>query len=444
MKTDIVIKNCTVVNEEKITERDVLIRDGRIEEVASEISSEGKIIEASGLHLFPGVIDDQVHFREPGLTDRGNIKSESLAAIAGGTTSFMDMPNVLPPTLTNQLWNQKIEIASANASANYSFYMGSSNENIEEIRSINPSEVCGVKVFMGSSTGNLLVDNQESLNLIFRDSPVLIATHCEDTPMIKKAEARFKAKYGEDIPIEAHSEIRSREACLRSSKKAVALANKYDQNLHILHISTADELSLFSNKPIEEKLITAEVCVPHLYFNSEDYQSKGSLIKCNPSIKLASDQLALIDALKTGLIDFVATDHAPHVLANKDNSYMDCPSGMPSIEQTLIVVLELVKNGSLALKDVPNITSHNIAKRFKIKDRGFIREGYWADLVLVDLNDEHIIDDTKTNYACGWSPFNGDKFSSKIVDTFVSGKHVFSRGKFLSTQQGKQLEFSRS
>ena len=444
MKTDIVIKNCTVVNEEKITERDVLIRDGRIEEVASEISSEGKIIEASGLHLFPGVIDDQVHFREPGLTDRGNIKSESLAAIAGGTTSFMDMPNVLPPTLTNQLWNQKIEIASANASANYSFYMGSSNENIEEIRSINPSEVCGVKVFMGSSTGNLLVDNEESLNLIFRDSPVLIATHCEDTPMIKKAEERFKAKYGEDIPIEAHSEIRSREACLRSSKKAVALANKYDQNLHILHISTADELSLFSNKPVEEKLITAEVCVPHLYFNSEDYQSKGSLIKCNPSIKLASDQLALKDALKTGLIDFVATDHAPHVLANKNNSYMDCPSGMPSIEQTLIVVLELVKNGSLPLKDVPKITSHNIAKRFKIKDRGFIREGYWADLVLVDLNDEHIIDDTKTNYACGWSPFNGDKFSSKIVDTFVSGKHVFSRGKFLSTQQGKQLEFSRS
>jgi dihydroorotase len=262
--------------------------------------------------------------------------------------------------------------------------------------------------------------------------------------MIKKAEARFKAKYGEDIPVEAHSEIRSREACLRSSKKAVALANKYDQNLHILHISTADELSLFSNKPIEEKLITAEVCVPHLYFNSEDYQSKGSLIKCNPSIKLASDQLALKDALKTGLIDFVATDHAPHVLANKDNSYMDCPSGMPSIEQTLIVVLELVKNGSLPLKDVPKITSHNIAKRFKIKDRGFIREGYWADLVLVDLNDEHIIDDTKTNYACGWSPFNGDKFSSKIVDTFVSGKHVFSRGKFLNTQQGKQLEFSRS
>lgn len=444
MKNDTVIKNCKIVNEGIVKEADVLIRKGRIEKIASDIAAEGNIIDAAGLHLFPGVIDDQVHFREPGLTDRGNIKSESLAAIAGGTTTFMDMPNVLPPTLTNELWRQKIQIASSNASANYSFYMGSSNENIEEIRAIDSSEVCGVKVFMGASTGNLLVDNEESLNLIFRDSPVPIATHCEDTPMIKEAEENFKARYGENIPMEAHAEIRSREACLKSSQKAVDLANKYKQDLHILHISTADELSLFSTKPIEDKHITAEVCIPHLYFNSDDYQNKGSLIKCNPSIKLPSDQLALKDALKTGLIDFVATDHAPHVLAGKSNPYMDCPSGMPSIEQTLLVVLEMVKNGDLSLEDVPRVTSHNIAKRFNIKDRGFIREGYWADIVLVNLEDEHIIDDANTNYACGWTPFHGDSFSCKIIDTIVNGEHVFSRGKFLKTQQGLQIEFTRS
>mgnify|MGYP006136467625 FL=1 len=444
MKNDTVIKNCKIVNEGIVKEADVLIRKGRIEKIASDIAAEGNIIDAAGLHLFPGVIDDQVHFREPGLTDRGNIKSESLAAIAGGTTTFMDMPNVLPPTLTNELWRQKIQIASSNASANYSFYMGSSNENIEEIRAIDSSEVCGVKVFMGASTGNLLVDNEESLNLIFRDSPVPIATHCEDTPMIKEAEENFKARYGENIPMEAHAEIRSREACLKSSQKAVDLANKYKQDLHILHISTADELSLFSTKPIEDKHITAEVCIPHLYFNSDDYRNKGSLIKCNPSIKLPSDQLALKDALKTGLIDFVATDHAPHVLAGKSNPYMDCPSGMPSIEQTLLVVLEMVKNGDLSLEDVPRVTSHNIAKRFNIKDRGFIREGYWADIVLVNLEDEHIIDDANTNYACGWTPFHGDSFSCKIIDTIVNGEHVFSRGKFLKTQQGLQIEFTRS
>jgi|TARA_B110000914_G_scaffold73516_1_gene64473 dihydroorotase len=444
LKNDTVIKNCKIVNEGIVKEADVLIRKGRIEKIASDIAAEGNIIDAAGLHLFPGVIDDQVHFREPGLTDRGNIKSESLAAIAGGTTTFMDMPNVLPPTLTNELWRQKIQIASSNASANYSFYMGSSNENIEEIRAIDSSEVCGVKVFMGASTGNLLVDNEESLNLIFRDSPVPIATHCEDTPMIKEAEENFKARYGENIPMEAHAEIRSREACLKSSQKAVDLANKYKQDLHILHISTADELSLFSTKPIEDKHITAEVCIPHLYFNSDDYQNKGSLIKCNPSIKLPSDQLALKDALKTGLIDFVATDHAPHVLAGKSNPYMDCPSGMPSIEQTLLVVLEMVKNGDLSLEDVPRVTSHNIAKRFNIKDRGFIREGYWADIVLVNLEDEHIIDDANTNYACGWTPFHGDSFSCKIIDTIVNGEHVFSRGKFLKTQQGLQIEFTRS
>jgi len=437
------IKDCTIVNEGIVKESDLLIKNGRIEKIASGLSSEGTIIDGSGLHLLPGVIDDQVHFREPGLTERGNIKSESLAAIAGGTTSFMDMPNVLPPTLTNDLWLEKINIASKNASANFSFYMGSSNENIDEIRAINPLEVCGLKVFMGASTGNLLVDNPESLESIFREAPVIITTHCEDTPMIKAKEKEYSDKYGKDIPVEAHSEIRSREACYKSSKKAVDLANKFDSNLHILHVSTKEELDLFSTMPLEDKNITAEVCVPHLFFSSEDYLTKGTLIKCNPSIKHKDDQVALKSALKSGLIDFVATDHAPHVLAGKSNHYMDCPSGMPSIEHTLIVVLEMVKNGELSLEDAARVTSHNIATRFKIKDRGFIREGYWADLVLVDLNKQHTVRNQDSNYFCGWSPFDGETFSSSIAGTFVNGEHVFSRGNFIKQSTGKQLEFDR-
>ena len=292
MSYKITIKNCKVVNEKKIFESDLLIQDGRIERIDSSIEAQGDVIDAEGLYLLPGVIDDQVHFREPGLTDRGSIKTESLSAIAGGTTSFMDMPNVIPPTLTNELWKEKIQIASKNASANYSFYMGSSNTNIEEIKSIDPDEVCGLKVFMGSSTGNLLVDDEDTLDSIFKESPVIIATHCEDTPMIEDLEQSYLKQYGQDIPVELHAEIRSRESCLKSSIKAVDLANKHDANLHILHISTKEELDLFSNKNIEDKLITAEVCVPHLYFSADDYQEKGTLIKCNPSVKDKSDQEA--------------------------------------------------------------------------------------------------------------------------------------------------------
>ena len=443
MTKKITIKNCKIINEGEIFESDLLIEDGRISKIDSSIDSQGDVIDAAGLYLMPGVIDDQVHFREPGLTERGSIKTESLSAIAGGTTSFMDMPNVLPPTLNLDLWRDKISIAEQNASANFSFYMGTSNTNIDEIKAINPKEVCGIKIFMGASTGNLLVDNEDSLNNLFKESPVIITTHCEDTPMIKDLEEKYLDKYGSKIPVEMHADIRSRECCLKSSKKAVELAEKHQANLHILHITTEDEISLFSNKPINEKLITAEVCVPHLYFSKEDYEDKGTLIKCNPSIKEMSDREALRKALLEGYIDYVATDHAPHLLEGKSNDYMECPSGMPSVQHTLLVLLELVREGVYSLKDLPYYLSHKVADRFKIIDRGYIREGYWADLVLVDLNSPQSVSRENVSYFCGWSPFEGDTFNSKVVSTFVNGNLVYNEGKILESNQGVQLEFNR-
>jgi len=439
----ITIKNCQVINEGEIFESDLLIEDGRISKIYSSIETQGDVIDAKGLYLMPGVIDDQVHFREPGLTERGSIKTESLSAIAGGTTSFMDMPNVLPPTLSLDLWREKISIAEKNASANYSFYMGTSNTNIDEIKAINPKEVCGIKIFMGASTGNLLVDNEDSLNNLFKESPVIITTHCEDTPMIKDMEEKYLAKYGSKIPVNMHADIRSRECCLKSSKTAVELAEKYQSNLHILHISTEEEISLFSNKPINEKLITAEVCVPHLYFSREDYEDKGTLIKCNPSIKEMSDREALRKALLEGYIDYVATDHAPHLIEGKSNDYMECPSGMPSVQHTLLVLLELVREGVYSLKDLPYYLSHKVADRFKIIDRGYIREGYWADLVLVDLDSPQSASRENVSYFCGWSPFEGDTFNSKVVSTFVNGNLAYSEGKVLESNLGVQLEFDR-
>ena len=443
MTKKITIKNCQIINEGKIFESDLLIEDGRISKIDSSIDSQGDVIDAEGLYLMPGVIDDQVHFREPGLTERGSIKTESLSAIAGGTTSFMDMPNVLPPTLNLDLWRDKISIAEQNASANFSFYMGTSNTNIDEIKAINPKEVCGIKIFMGASTGNLLVDNEDSLNNLFKESPVIITTHCEDTPMIKDLEEKYLDKYGSKIPVEMHADIRSRECCLKSSKKAVELAEKHQANLHILHITTEDEISLFSNKPINEKLITAEVCVPHLYFSKEDYEEKGTLIKCNPSIKEMSDREALRKALLEGYIDYVATDHAPHLLEGKSNDYMECPSGMPSVQHTLLVLLELVREGVYSLKDLPYYLSHKVADRFKIIDRGYIREGYWADLVLVDLDSPQSVSRENVSYFCGWSPFEGDTFNSKVVSTLVNGNLVYNEGKIIESGRGVQLEFNR-
>ena len=443
MSTTFTIKNCKVINEGQIEEKDLLIKNGRFEKIGNEINSEGHIIDASGLFLLPGVIDDQCHFREPGLTERGNIKSESLSAVAGGTTSFMDMPNVLPATLNHELWREKISIAEQNASANFSFYMGTSNTNIDEIKAINPREVCGIKIFMGASTGNLLVDNEDTLNDLFKESPVIITTHCEDTPMIKEMEEKYLAQYGTKIPIDLHAEIRSREACFKSSKKAVDLAEKHDSDLHILHLTTKEEISLFTNKPINEKKITSEVCVPHLYFSREDYAAKGSLIKCNPSVKELSDRDALRKALSDGFVDYVATDHAPHLLDGKSNDYMDCPSGMPSVQHTLLVLLELVRDGVYQLNDLPHYLSHKVADRFKIIDRGYVREGYWADCVLVDLENKQTVTKDNTSYFCGWSPFEGDTFNSKVISTFVNGRLAYNEGRILENNLGVQLEFDR-
>ena len=443
MSNTITIKNCKVVNEGQITEKDLIIKNGRFEKIGNDLASEGETIDAAGLFLFPGIIDDQCHFREPGLTERGSIKTESLSAVAGGTTSFMDMPNVIPPTLSLDLWRDKISIAEKTASANFSFYMGTSNTNIDEIKAIDPKEVCGIKIFMGSSTGNLHVDSEDALNDLFRESPVIITTHCEDDPMIKAKEQEFLAKYGEKIPVEMHSEIRSREACLKSSKKAIDLAERYGANLHILHLTTKEEVELFSNKPLNEKMITAEVCIPHLYFSRDDYATKGTLIKCNPSIKETADRDALRAGLLEGYIDYVATDHAPHQLEGKSNDYMDCPSGIPSVQHTLLILLELVREGVYSLDDLPYYLSHKVADRFKIIDRGYIREGYWADCVLVDLEHQHKITKENTSYFCGWSPFEGDTFNSKVISTFVNGTHAYNEGKILETSLGMQLEFDR-
>ena len=443
MSETITIKNCKVVNEGQIVEKDILIKSGRFEKISDDIPSEGELIDAAGLFLLPGIIDDQCHFREPGLTERGSIKTESLAAVAGGTTSFMDMPNVLPPTLNLNLWKDKISIAEKTASANFSFYMGTSNTNIDEIKAINPREVCGIKIFMGSSTGDLHVDSEDALDNLFKESPVIITTHCEDDPMIKEKEKEYLAKYGEKIPIEMHAEIRSREACIKSSEKAIGLATKHGANLHILHLTTKEEIELFTNKPMNEKTITAEVCIPHLYFSKEDYAAKGTLIKCNPSIKETSDRDALRKGLLDGFIDYVATDHAPHQLDGKSNDYMDCPSGIPSVQHTMLILLELVKDGIFSLNDLPYYLSHKVADRFKIKDRGYIREGYWADCVLVDLEKTHTVTKENTAYFCGWSPFEGETFHSKVVSTFVNGKHAYNEGKILETNLGQQLEFDR-
>ena len=443
MNNTVTIKNCKVVNEGQIEEKDLVIKNGRFEKIGNDLVSEGEVIDAAGLFLFPGVIDDQCHFREPGLTERGSIKTESLSAIAGGTTSFMDMPNVIPPTLDLGLWREKISIAEQTASANFSFYMGTSNTNIDEIKAIDPKEVCGIKIFMGSSTGNLHVDSDDALNDLFKESPVIITTHCEDDPIIKAKEQEFLAKYGENIPVEMHAEIRAREACLKSSKKAIGLAEKHNANLHILHLTTKEEIELFSNKPLSEKTITAEVCIPHLYFSKDDYATKGTLIKCNPSIKETADRDALRKGLLEGYIDYVATDHAPHQLEGKSNNYMDCPSGIPSVQHTLLVLLELVREGVYSLNDLPYYLSHKVADRFKIIDRGYVREGYWADCVLVDLEHEHKITKENTSYFCGWSPFEGDTFNSKVISTFVNGRHAYNEGKILETNLGMQLEFDR-
>lgn len=442
----LLIRNARLVNEGQIIETDVLIEDGFIAQIKSGQSDAyvDQIIEANGQYLLPGVIDDQVHFREPGLTHKATIKSEARAAVAGGVTSFMEMPNTVPNALTQDLLADKYAIAAQTSLANYSFFMGASNDNLDEVLRTDPKTVCGIKVFMGSSTGNMLVDNEQVLDSLFRQSPMLIATHCEDEATIRANTERYKAEYGDRATADLHPLIRNEEACLKSSSMAVELARKHNARLHILHISTADELALFDNKlPLTEKLITAEVCVHHLWFDSTDYATLGNLIKCNPAIKAPHHKEALLTALIDDRLDIIATDHAPHTWAEKQQPYWQAPSGLPLVQHPLLLMLDFVKQGKLPLETVVRKMSHAPADCFQIDRRGYAREGYWADLVLVDMNQPATVTKEGIYYQCGWSPLEGHTFGSSVTHTIVSGQLVYQNGAFLTDQVGKRLSFTR-
>jgi len=440
------IKNASVVNEGAITKLNVLVKNGVIDKISPSLINDpaDETIDANGKYLFPGCIDDQVHFREPGLTHKAEIYTESKAAVAGGITSFMEMPNTVPNTLTQNLLEQKYKIASERSLANYSFFMGVSNDNINEVLKTNPRDVCGIKIFMGSSTGNMLVDRKEVLEAIFSKSKLLIATHCEDEETIKNNVEEFKKKYGDDIPVTAHPLIRNAEACYKSSSFAVELAKKHNTRLHILHISTAKELSLFDNtKPLKEKRITAEACIHHLWFTDEDYKSKGNFIKWNPAVKQKSDRDAIRNALLENKIDVIATDHAPHTLDEKQQIYTKAPSGGPLVQHALVAMLELHHDGIFSLEKIVEKMSHAVADCFQIEKRGYIREGYHADLVLVDLNKPWTVRKSNLLYKCGWSPFEGQRFNSSVSHTFVSGHLAYSNGAFNEEVKGKRLLFER-
>ncbi|MGN8055556.1 dihydroorotase [Pedobacter sp. 22163] len=439
------IKAATIVNEGQKIVADVLIKDGLIAKIGQNLSApDAQEINAEGQYLLPGMIDDQVHFREPGLTHKADIFTESMAAVAGGITSFMEMPNTVPNTLTQGLLADKYEIASQTSLANYSFYMGASNDNIEEVLKTDPKNVCGIKVFMGSSTGNMLVDNEKTLENIFSKAPILVATHCEDEATIRENLAKFKAQYGEDLTIDMHPLIRSAEACYKSSSLAVELAKTYQTRLHILHISTAKEIALFDNiTPLKDKKITAEACVHHLWFNDKDYASKGNFIKWNPAVKTEDDQKGVLKGVLEDYIDVIATDHAPHTLAEKQQPYAQAPSGGPLVQHALPALLEMHLQGKISLEKIVEKTAHNLAICFDIEKRGFIREGYWADLVLVDLKDSWTVTKLNNFYKCGWSPFDGDTFQASITHTFVSGNLAYQNGKFTTDQIGKRLTFAR-
>lgn len=440
----IIIRQATLVNEGQQQVADVLIEDGRISQIAPQINAVAdQVIDAHGLHLMPGMIDDQVHFREPGLTAKGDIASESRAAIAGGTTSYMEMPNVNPPTVTLGALEAKYALGAQKSWANYSFYLGATNDNLEEVKRVNPTNVCGVKVFMGSSTGNMLVDQQTALRNIFQNSPILIATHCEDTPMIKANEETYRQKFGDDVPMSAHPDIRCREACYKSSSMAVELAKETGARLHVLHITTAEELALFAPGLVDNKKITAEACVHHLWFSDADYATQGSLIKCNPAVKKQSDRDAIRQALIDGRIDVIATDHAPHTWDEKQQSYFKAPSGLPQVQQSLTALLDLYHQGVFSLELIVDRFAHNVARLYQIQDRGFIREGYWADLVLVDLNRPHTDDKAHNLYKCQWSPWEGHTFKSSVVKTFINGRLMYDQGQFADFTPGQRLLFNR-
>jgi len=443
--SSILIKSATIVNENKQFIGDLLVKDGLITRIDSNIDVQAdQTINAEGLYLFPGCIDDQVHFREPGLTHKADIHSESRAAVAGGITSFMEMPNTVPNTLTQELLEQKYEIASRNSLANYSFFMGASNDNIEEVLKTDIKNVCGVKVFMGSSTGNMLVDNPTTLENIFSKSPMLVAVHCEDEATIKANLAHYQELLGDNIPVRLHPKIRSEEACYLSSSMAVELAKKHNTRLHILHISTEKETHLFSNDiPLKDKRITAEACVHHLWFTDKDYDTKGNFIKWNPAVKTEADRDGILKAVLDGRIDVIATDHAPHTIEEKSQPYLQAPSGGPLVQHALPAILELYHHSKISLEQVAEKMAHNVATCFQIDRRGYIREGYWADLVLVDLNNPWNVNKSNILYKCGWSPFEGNTFRSKIIHTLVSGNLAYSNGSIIEGKAGSRLNFNR-
>lgn len=443
----ILIKNAQIVNENQIFVSDLLIENDLIAKISNNISEADTdlIIDASGKYLLPGIIDDQVHFREPGLTQKGDIESESKAALAGGITSFIDQPNTVPNAVTQELLADKYEIASQKAYANYGFMMGGTNDNLEEILKTDPRNVPGIKLFLGSSTGNMLVDNPQTLEQIFSNTPMLIAVHCEDETIIRENTKQYKAKYGDDIPIKFHHLIRSQEACYKSSSKAIELAKKTGARLHVFHLSTAQETALFRNDiPLKEKKITAEVCIHHLTFTNEDYETKGKLIKWNPAIKTVEDKNGLWEALLDDRIDIIATDHAPHTWAEKQNVYTKCPSGAPLVQHALVVMLEHFRNGKIALEKVVEKMCHNPAILFRIEKRGFVKEGYKADLVLVDLNKKWTVAKDNILYKCGWSPLEGSAFHSQVTHTFINGNLVYDNGKISEQRFAERLLFEKN
>ena len=440
------LKNAQIINEGALVQADVMIKDDRIVKIAKNLNDEtADIIDLTGKFLMPGVIDDQVHFREPGLTHKGCIYSEAKAAVAGGITSFMEMPNTKPQALTQALLEDKYLIGAKDSLANYSFFMGASNENLQEVLKTDPKHVAGVKIFMGSSTGNMLVDDKQVLNDIFSKCDMLIAVHCEDEETVRKNSAQIKSEYGEDLPIRFHPIIRSEEACYKSSSMAVELAKKHNTRLHVLHISTDKETKLFRNDiPLNQKRITAEACIHHLWFDESSYDEKGTLIKWNPAVKSAKDKEGVWKALIDDRIDIIATDHAPHTIDEKNNTYFKAPSGGPLVQHALVAMLEFYHQGKVSLEWIVEKMCHAPATCFQVKERGYIREGYYADLVVVDLDKSWVVEKNNILYHCGWSPFEGETFKSSVVKTFVNGNLVYNCGIFDEKHRGMRLEFDRN
>ena len=443
---DTLITNARLVNENSIRDTDVLIRDGRIMRIDPEITADAGtlIIDANGNHLLPGMIDDQVHFREPGLTNKGDLATESAAAVAGGITSFMDMPNVNPRTTTREALAAKFDLAADRCRANYNFYFGATNNNIEEIKALQLGESCGIKAFMGASTGDMLVDDPQALELLFEHAPVMVTTHCEHTPTIRDNEAKAKAQFGEQVPMTEHPKIRSANACLLSSSQAVDLARRHDSLLHVLHLTTAMEMGLFSRVPRSEKRITAEVCVHHLWFDESSYPQLGTRIKCNPAIKSAEDRAALMLAVNEDRIDIIATDHAPHTISEKGKSYFKAPAGLPLVQHVMLCLFDFAADGRMTVEKIVDKTSHAVADIFGVVDRGYVREGYFADLVLVDPHRQYTVTSANLLAKCHWSPFGGHTFGATIDTTIVNGVLAYQDGKLNDAVAGQRFTCNRS